>query len=451
MASSDQGLQLRSIGGGRTLAPTPWLLLIFFWVLMFPIYNEIHGPSIPYDETSLSGISHLTETGDPLNRILIVTLGLAGSWLLVRGRGRIRLQPVIATILFTFLAWNALSGLWSTDQSITTRRLASLALMTLFSAGCAVRLNAYLLSIFITCFPVFGIVPGLILEIVNGRFHPLGREYRFDGMAPHPNVLAAYLSVSVIFLSWLCWQARGRVRIWLILATLFVASFLVLTGSRTSVAAMLASIAFSFLLIIVRDHRRLAPVLLAVLGLIITSGVLANTILSTESNNAPLTNAFQRDEDEGSSAQLSGRVELWRSLLPYVIERPWTGYGYGGFWSPQRIEDVSADQGWVIQQGHSGYLDEVLAVGIPGALLYIALLFVCIGSCMIRFIRCQNAYGAWAAVLVFISIHNATESLNIFSSFTNVAFYTFALSLAFTNSGRLSSDPGWKLDISPRD
>ena len=408
----------------------PWLLYLCTFPALFCLYNKFDAPAHPYEAQSASDIAQQAQTGDVLGRILIVALGLIGASLVVRYRKRIRLQPLIARILFAFLAWNALTAIWSVDPALSIRRLGSLAFMVIFCAGCATRMNTFSLSVFIASIPAVTILPGVFAEMRYGTFNLFSSGYRFGGTAPHPNVEAANLSVATILLAWLCWRTRGLGRICSVLATAFVAAFLILSGSRTCLVAVFAAIAFSSALILVRDNRRLIPAVAALLCLTAGSGALADLALSSGSARPGLIGLVQKNQDEGDPTSLNGRVDLWNHLLTYAAERPWRGYGFGSFWSPQRIEDVSAEQGWAIQQSHSAYIDELLGLGIPGALLYVALLFSSLAWCVVQFARGRDGYGAFAAMLLFIAIHDATESIDVSSVFTNTAFYMVVLYVA---------------------
>jgi O-antigen ligase len=182
--------------------------------------------------------------------------------------------------------------------------------MTIFSAGCAARMNTFSLSAFIASIPAIYLIPGIAGEIMYGRFHPFSGQYRFCGTGSLPNVEAATLSVSAILLCWLCWQMRGMVRVWSVIATLIVGVFLVLTGSRISLIAVLVVLAFSLLVILLRDYKRLAPVLVASLSLIIAIGALLNLAISTDSAKSLLASALHRDGDETNLSALNGRAGL---------------------------------------------------------------------------------------------------------------------------------------------
>jgi exopolysaccharide production protein ExoQ len=274
------------------------------------------------------------------------------------------------------------------------------------------------------------LVPGVMAEIWYGRFQLFG-SHRFGGTAPHPNVQAASLSVASVLLCWLVWRTRGSTRIAFGAATVVVFAFLVMTGSRTSLLAVLAALAFSFVLTLVRDRKRLLPVLLASCILLIGLGGLF--LLSAGNSGDPLAQAVHRNGDDNDAGSFNGRVELWQQCLKFVAKRPLRGYGFGGFWTAKRIEAISQDQTWAIQQSHSAYIEELLALGIPGAVLYVVVLFTSLWICIKRFLQRRDAYGAWAAVLVFIAIHNLTESINVSPLFTNLTFNLIVLYLALVS------------------
>ena len=75
----------------------------------------------------------------------------------------------------------------------------------------------------------------------------------------------------------------------------------------------------------------------------------------------------------GKDPSLTGRTEIWDSLMRKVADRPWTGYGYGAFWG--RIgESVPADwvrkeTGWIVPSAHNGWIDLLVQLGWPGAVL----------------------------------------------------------------------------------
>jgi O-antigen ligase len=417
-------------------AAFPWLLFTVSWTLLFWLYNETDAPSHPYEAQSLSDIVQGAETGSVVARIVIVTLGLVGLSFLICYRKRLRPNKRIAGLALGYLLWSGLTLLWSTDPLLSGRRLASLALMTLFSIGCAARMNTFCLSVFIAVIPVIYILPGVAAEVYYGTFHPSTTGYRFGGTAPHPNVEAATLSLACVLLCWLCWQSRGKLRLAFVCLLTVTSAFLLLTGSRTALIAMIAAIAFSLTLIILRDYRTALPLILASLCFIISTGALVSL---GSSDSSAQEGIIGKHSGEGDSSTLNGRVDLWKSLLRYAAERPWSGYSFGGFWSPQRITDVTDDQGWTIQQSHSAYLDELLALGIPGAALYVALVVFCLIRCIACFSRGFNGYGAWAAVFLFIIIHNATESININPGFTNLAFYLIVFHLAFVQPDAMAN------------
>jgi len=396
------------------------------------------APAHPADQQSTAELAQDAQNGNVINRIVVIALGTIGAGLLVRNRARIRFDGLISTILLLFLCWSALSLFWTDDPSLTGRRLISLACLILFAAGCVARMNADTLTIFIAGIPVMNLIPGVIAEVEYGRFEPFG-SHRFAGTAPHANVQAATLAVAGILLCWLVLRAKGSRRLRFAAVLLLLSAFLVMTGSRTSILALLAALAFSAILIVARDHRRLLPVLIAAVFLILGLGGLFKLAISG-SGADPLSQAIERKGDENSASTLNGRLDLWRECLNFAARRPLVGYGYGAFWSAKRIEAISGDQTWPIQQSHSAYIEELLALGVTGLTLYVALLFGCLWMCVARFFRHQNAYGAWAAVLVFIAIHNVTESINVAPLYTNLAFNLVVLYLALISSNERSAN-----------
>jgi O-antigen ligase len=75
----------------------------------------------------------------------------------------------------------------------------------------------------------------------------------------------------------------------------------------------------------------------------------------------------------GKDPSLTGRTDIWESLMRKVADRPWTGYGYGAFWG--RVgESVPADwvrkeTGWTVPSAHNGWIDLLVQLGWPGAIL----------------------------------------------------------------------------------
>ncbi len=94
----------------------------------------------------------------------------------------------------------------------------------------------------------------------------------------------------------------------------------------------------------------------------------------------------------GKDPSLTGRTEIWDALMRKVADRPWTGYGYGAFWG--RIgESVPADwvrkeTGWIVPSAHNGWIDLLVELGWPGAVLVGVLIA---GTALIAVLRSMRA------------------------------------------------------------
>ncbi len=128
---------------------------------------------------------------------------------------------------------------------------------------------------------------------------------------------------------------------------------------------------------------------------------------------------IQAKRDDGDLTTFTGRTFLWSECISFVAERPFTGFGYGAFWSPTHIEDVSHEFGWAINQSHSAYIDQSLSGGVPGALLYVAALTTCLGVSISRLWRGKEEYTVWTALVLFLIFHGFTESLSLLPLFPN--------------------------------
>jgi O-antigen ligase len=116
------------------------------------------------------------------------------------------------------------------------------------------------------------------------------------------------------------------------------------------------------------------------------------------SNVAGFTSGLGRD------ATLTGRTDVWASLLPDFNERPILGYGFGSFWTDGRRAKHE------ISDGHNGYLDVMLELGAVGLAFYFSWLL----SCALKFHKAlrrdYNRASLAICFLIMILVFNVTES-----------------------------------------
>ena len=319
------------------------------------------------------------ERGDSLRRLGILGLaGLGAAGLIAGTAGRPAGGGLLGNAVTLWAGWTCASLAWSTVPGVTLRRLVLFALALWTAAGvCKLLSGRQLVWAALICVGLhFG--SGVLTELALGTFRPWRGDYRFAGTI-HPNMQAVQLGIGVVAcVSLLLRPGSGAGRTdrtakarWLGLAGTAAAMtlFCLLTKSRTSVFG-LAAAGFAAAVFCATGPTKALLTLWGggLAGAAVVVLMLTGLDPTDEARDAAL---MGRSDDSGS---LSGRVEIWDALNPYVAAKPVLGYGYGAFWTEQHTYALHEDVGFKFSASHSAWYETVLGTGLPGAALLAALL-----------------------------------------------------------------------------
>jgi len=319
------------------------------------------------------------------------------------------MRGLLALLTLSAALWCVASCGWAVEPSLTTRRV--FAALCIASAALATAHRASLREVawlaFIVSFVFLAV--GVCVEIVLGTFHPIPGAYRFAGTL-HPNhqgLNCAVLCMSALYLSRTA-RPRGK---WLLAAAAAGFYFLLLTNSRTALASFLvAEILFGLL----------AASMRAKIGWLLGTTWVGALIFATSGHQIGrwIESVVQFGRKGDDPTTLTGRIPLWEALSEFVAEHPVTGYGFGGFWTPDHINTLSTTQGWPISVAHSTYFDLALGVGIVGVVLCALAALLAVGrAARLQRLAPQSGNGFAGVVLLFCLLHGLLESAMVLPRF----------------------------------
>lgn len=354
--------------------------------------------------------------GKLVRQLAFAVLAVAGTWGLIRpGASRLRVQgTALGAVAVMLTVWCFASALWSDNPSLASRRFFSMGTTIVASVALAKHFTSR--DVMQLAFVCAGshLVLDIAFAVAFGNFRPWEPGFRFSGLL-HPNHEAA--NCALVILSSIA-LVRGskpgslatttkqwRVAYRALAATAFVV--LLLAKSRTAIAATL--LGYCFLLL--QGAGRRARIF-AVSGAI--SVACAAILFSGDLVADGLSTGATLDRPDSDVSTLTGRVPLWEELLDYLAAQPLSGYGYGSFWTPQRIFFISESQGWPVSHAHCDYIDIALALGLVGLTLYVLTLVLAITSSLTAHRENQfAAHDGCAALIVFVAVGGIAEGVGL--------------------------------------
>ena len=261
------------------------------------------------------------------------------------------------------------------------------------------------------------IIIATLMEAIFGLYQYFGAPERTDGtlrfLRPYgifqqPNVMASFMATGFVLAGYMLARQpqkynRRIVEISLLYITLFVSTLLlVVLASRTGWLALLLTTLLLIPYLYKYAPRRRLVTWLAIIVLGITSGLSAVHI---QGNAGFVINKADLQ---------SPRRYTFPQTLDMVIEKPFTGYGYGKFESEYLL--YTARQHQLNPTYHAGLPsmdhphNELLYWAVEGGLLPIVGIFIAVGFVFIRLYHTKkDTRLALFALLVPISLHTQLE------------------------------------------
>ena len=331
--------------------------------------NEVDWEASTYENYAVSPdeAEDQVAVGKSSRKVAYITIGLVGALMTVLpSRQRVRLFNLPFVLLCVYVLFCIASFIWSDAAWLTTKRLGIAIFGLLAFIGAARQLSLRDIIDVALGIGMILLAISIYVELSLGTFAPFAGEYRFAGIV-HPNTQGSACGVMVIA-AFFAMKTSRRGKWFYMGIFLLAATFLLLSKSRTSVAACLLGVSAAWYLVTSRHNRTLVG-----LGLpaAICAGLLALLLLGFELSSSATTAARFGRGAEADLATLNGRVPLWSSLLEPISQRPLLGYGYHGFWTPDRIYEVSLEQEWTVPTAHSVLLDVVLSTGLLGGTIFV--------------------------------------------------------------------------------
>jgi O-antigen ligase len=306
-----------------------------------------------------------------------------------------------AVLLAPLLLLAGLSQQWSIAPDITLRRAFALSFTGLFSLYLAARFSwRELLNLLAAIFLVLA-VGSYISVLVAPSFavHATVHPGAWKGLWYEKNGLGQLMTWGVLACGAAALTTPVRRPLWMF-ATLLCAGLVLFSTSKTSLLGMML-VAGGLMGVAGLRRGGLLSVATFWLGLTAAALLVAVAVFAPEI----ILDALGKDPT------LTGRTDIWASVLRRVEERPWQGYGYGAFWTdelgPARY--VRNEVNWDAPTAHNGWLELLLSFGWTGVVLFGLHLAVTAVAALTSLGRGAYAYWAVLAVALF-ALFSASES-----------------------------------------
>ncbi|GAB4470253.1 MAG: polysaccharide biosynthesis protein HfsI [Elainellaceae cyanobacterium] len=422
-----------------------------------------------FAEQAFTAIALLLHTGGPLNVILSggysqgdkqiaePDFGLTRNlylltYLVVFCLLTIRWRKVLYVLqrdryIWAILALVLLSFFWSEIPSRTLSRSISFTGSTLLGVYFATRytLKQQLQLLGWT----FGLVVGLslIYALLLPKYGIMGGVHAgaWRGIYTHKNNFGKMMTLSSVVFTLLLMSGQKQ-KLWFSLGLGLSVMLLLLStskGALVNVMAMWAAIA------VCRLFRLQYHLLVISLGSIAVAAGGASLWLLDNLESIVV-------DVLGKDLTLTGRTDLWITVLEMIEQRPWLGYGYQAFWDgldgPSAV--VWRAEAWQVPDAHNGFLDLLLQLGIVGMAVFLIGYFAnAIGS-IVRLRSLTGSEFIWPVpFLIFMILSNLPEtSLMRANDIFWVLYVAIALSRLMPpedNSQNLDLDDFSNLDQAP--
>ncbi len=392
-------LSLWSIGD-LTIRQERVASLVLFALLIFSIVGLQLTAGKSKDEPTGTGQGDVLRQG--IYTVMFVAMVLSS-----RVPARPKQLLVIPAAVTLILGWCWLSTAWAISPGSAARRvlLTTMIIWTLCQATSILGyerslpvLRRVLLLTLVLNYLAVAFLPSGIHDAATVADPALAGNWR--GVLPQKNFTGA-----VCVITTLCYvfDAR-RIPLWFRAGVIIVTGFMLYkTQSKTSVALLAASMAIGFAYIAYNPRFR-ALLLAGLAALAILVALLMQAYWDE------ILAPFTRQDS------LTGRGEIWRMLLAFARANWVLGSGYGSFWNigpDSPVYQYVSAKSWVahLGNGHNGYLDLLVQIGLPGLILAIATLVVWPVIVLLTNTAIPRQVGALLlTTILFCAAHNMTET-----------------------------------------
>jgi O-antigen ligase len=348
---------------------------------------------------------------------------------------RVHLKQVLINIIILFqqkylgiyIGLIIFSALWSSTAWLSFKAAISLTFISIFAVYFARKCNWEELFKLLRWNQTFIAFLSAFLAIFVPSEGQM--EKGWAGAIGHPINLGNMMALTACL--WLLHGIHNRKYRWRSL--LFSALSIVIMQLANSAGAFIVFMSLIVIVFIPPIFRKLNFLQANLLFTLIVSifGMLSIWLFSNLSSTFSLM-----DKD----LTLTGRVPLWNLLIESrVVERPWLGYGYSGFWQPWQGTDNPAAiiirliGDWAVH-AHNGFLDIILNVGLVGFLLFILCLFSNIGQAIKLLLSNRSSEAVLPLiVLTFILVSNLSQTSIIFPGYDWFLFVLVTVRLHLNN------------------
>lgn len=304
---------------------------------------------------------------DPINSLLQYAIyAISLFFLLARGRTSIRtarshlliwILPVMATLSF----------LWSDFPDDSLRKGIATIQTSYFGLYFSSRFNLkQQLQILAWVFGIVAILSLVFSLLFRGAAIEAGANAgALRGPFTQKNLLARVAVLGlIIFLINALQNPRNKIILWTGFGINLLLIFL--TTSKTALLLLL------MVLVLLPLYKALRWKTTTAVPIVITIIVICGSIAAlTLSNWESSLSAIGRD------ATLNGRTGLWEGAIEKIIERPWLGYGYQGFWREGgEASDIWLSEGYKPPHAHNGFINIPLDLGLVGLFFFLSILMV---------------------------------------------------------------------------
>jgi O-antigen ligase len=281
------------------------------------------------------------------------------------------------------------SKYWSLDYHTTSRRVIALAISCVFALylGAAFRgpqlprllmLSSLIMAvgslIMVFAFPAYGV-------------HQADNAGLWRGLWYEKNQMGAVM-VIVATASAACLASPDRRRLIPALALVLASALVLATQSKTSLLCLVLGVGVIAGFWTMRQGGA-AFAVFAVWAAVAAAGA---GFLIWDSHSVEILEVLGKDPS------LTGRTEIWEALMTRVAERPWTGWGYGAFWERDSVpaDWIRVETGWLVPNAHHGWIDVLVQLGWPGALLVGGMTAFAVVTTVLRSGKAGVQEGWWA-------------------------------------------------------